>query len=340
MPYLVPDRVNEDLYVILPLFNQIRYQSRWKHYERFAKYVKDSGGILYSVEAAFGERTHASRNDKHEGKEVVDIVKGPYDSTHIRVHVRADDELWLKENLINIGISRLPAHAKYIAWPDGDVIFARPNWVGETIHQLQHYKFVQMFSIAQDLSPSYEPIMTHRSFADCYLKGVMPHQAPGGYYGGKPSGPILWHPGFAWAARREALDEVGGLLDFAILGAGDNHMANCLIGEGLKSVHHGMSQPYKDRVEEWEFKCERFIRRNIGVVEGLLIHFWHGKKKDRRYWDRWEILVRNQFDPNTDIKYDTQGVLQLNDRGDARSIALRDDLRKYFRQRNEDSIDL
>ena len=56
--------------------------------------------------------------------------------------------------------------------------------------------------------------------------------------------------------------------------------------------------------------------------------------------DRWKILTENQFNPNTDIKRDWQGLFQLEDHGDMRSIKLRDDIRKYFRARNEDSIDL
>jgi len=70
------------------------------------------------------------------------------------------------------------------------------------------------------------------------------------------------------------------------------------------------------------------------------VHYWHGRKVDRRYWDRWKAIVQNQFNPNLDLKYDWQGCLQLVDRGERRSIALRDDARRYFRARNEDSIDL
>lgn len=333
--YRPPDHIQEPLYVICPIFNPIRFKSRWKHYHRFAKYMKDSGAILFTVEAAFGERAHAIGD---HGAASIELTRGPEDSYHITVNLRTPYELWLKENLVNIGLTRLPANWKYVAWIDGDVAFARPNWVGDTIHQLQHYRLVQMFSTAQDLGPQYQPLLTHRSFVDCYLKGepILPR----GYYGQGKKGPIMWHPGFAWAARREAVDDLGGLIDWAVLGAGDNHMAHALIGRVMESCHPHMGKGYRDKLLGWQFRADKYIRKNIGCVSGLLVHYWHGKKKDRRYWDRWQILVKHQFDPNLDLKYDSQGCLQLEDRGDERSISLRDDIMAYFRQRNEDSIDV
>ena len=44
----------------------------------------------------------------------------------------------------------------------------------------------------------------------------------------------------------------------------------------------------------------------------------------------------NKYDPVADLKRDWQGLLSL----DRRRTKLRDDIRKYFRARNEDSIDL
>jgi len=222
-------------------------------------------------------------------------------------------------------------------------MFARPNWVGETIQQLQHYRFVQMFSEACDLGPRYATIQRHRGFIWCYTHGVDYQPNPGGYYyppPTRPAGPILWHPGFAWAARREAISAVGGLMEFPILGAADNHMAHALTGMASLSIHPKAHPRYRELVLEWENKAEQHIRRNVGYMSGLLIHFWHGRKVDRRYWDRWRILTDLKYNPDTDIQRDWQGVLQLQDRMEPRSIELRDRIMRYFRSRNEDSIEL
>jgi hypothetical protein len=48
--------------------------------------------------------------------------------------------------------------------------------------------------------------------------------------------------------------------------------------------------------------------------------------------ERWQILRDNNFNPNTDVSYDWQGLPQLN----GNKPKLRDDLRRYFRSRDED----
>lgn len=334
--YHVPDAIHEPLYVITPVFNAPRYKVRYKNYHRFARYIKDSGAILVTVEAAFGERAFAI-------EEECEVSSHPKNTgrNHIHIRVRTSHELWTKENLINIALSRLPADWKYVAWIDSDVVFSRPNWVGETIHQLQHYQMVQMFSHVLDLDPDHQPLTTHQSFMYCYLNGIEKRANHGGYYDGHSgAGGAIWHPGFAWAARREAIDALGCLVDWAILGAGDNHMAHALIGRVHESHHQKIHPNYRKMLAEWQYRADTHIRRNVGYVSGLILHYWHGKKADRRYWDRWKILVDNRYDPEQDIKYDSQGLLQLVDRQTPRSIALRDQIRKYFRERREDSIDV
>lgn len=348
--FITPDYIHEPLYVITAIFNPIRYKSRYKHYERFAKHVKDAGAILYTIEASFGERHHALA----EGESYTATVlpqKAPTAETtfietrsaepHKYIKVTTSHELWVKENLLNIAISNLPPTAKYIAFVDADVQFSRPNWVGETIHQLQHYQVVQMFSDVQDVGPHYNPIQNHKGFMWCFHNGIPKGRNFSNHYyqpARKVGEANMWHPGFAWAWRRGALDAVGRLIDWAILGAADNHMAHALIGRVKESVHPDMHASYKAKLMEWQNQADKHIRHNVGFVSGLLIHYWHGEKKNRQYWNRWNILVRNKYNPSIDIKYDIQGVLQLNDRNNRRSIQLRDEIRQYFRQRNEDDV--
>lgn len=321
------DRIEEPLYVITSLFNPIRYKSRWKLYERFVQHVTDAGAKLVTVEAAFGERAFVAPH-------VDDRAPRPRDHQHVQV--RTSHELWLKENMLNIGVSRLPHDWKYVAFVDADVFFSRPNWVTETIHALQHYSVVQMFSEAVDLGPEHEIIGKHRGFAWCHLNGVEPPPAHT-YYGAiKADGIHKWHPGWAWAFRRDAFDHLGGLIDFAILGAADNHMAKALIHTAADSIHPAVHPNYRKMVLEWEKRADKHIRQNIGYVSGLLQHGFHGPKGNRGYWSRWKILTDNKFDPETDIKRDWQNLYQLTDK----NFKLRDGVREYFRSRNEDSLEI
>jgi hypothetical protein len=327
-----------DLHVVAAITNPERYRTRYDLYRRFADHVVKAGARLTTVEAAFGDRVHRISDDPRV----------------TNIQLRTSSEIWLKENLINIGISRLPADWEYVAWVDADVAFARPDWAEETVHQLQHFAVVQMFSTAQDLSPSYVPFQTHKGFMFQYHQALthpgqplrpctpytpekchMDETVAEAYQRGARTRYEFWHPGFAWAARREAINDVGQLIDWALLGAADHHMALGLVGSAHLSLPGGISAGYRDGVMRWQEKAEEHIRRNVGYVDGMLNHYWHGKKRDRRYIERWDILIRNAFDPHTDLKRDHQGLWQLA----GNKIRLRDDLRHYFRARNEDSID-
>jgi hypothetical protein len=339
--YVVQDGVKDRLFVLTTVFNSQRYKSRLKLYDRFAQMVVDAGAILYTIEVTFGERDAAVDHSAPQGPVDQTRAKSFDGDQHKYIRVQSRDELWLKENAGNLLLHHLPPDAKYIAFMDADVEPVRPNWVGETIQKLQHFQVVQMFSQAVDLGPNHEILKHHRSFADCYHAGLpMPIVPYSGSGGTMVDGVNQWHPGFAWAFRREALEAVGGFIDVAILGSADRHMATGLIGRILDSVPDGVHQSYRDALLEWQTRADRYIRRNVGYMDGLLLHYWHGRKADRAYKTRWQILVERSFDWRSDLKRNVQGLWQLCDHGDERHIGLRDDLRAYFAARNEDATEV
>lgn len=118
------------------------------------------------------------------------------------------------------------------------------------------------------------------------------------------------------------------------------HMAFALVGKAKHGLRNDLHPNYRRRVLAWEGRCERHIRQNVGVMQGTVVHGWHGRKADRRYAERHHMLAQLRFDPDHDLQYDSQGLYQLVDHGDERSIHLRDVLRQHARARNEDSIDL
>ena len=349
-------RMNEgiakDFYVVSVITNPERFKTRARLFKEFMARMDKYAAKLYIVEGAFGDRDY----------EVTD----PTNPRHIQV--RTESEIWHKENLINIGISRLPADWKYVAWIDADVDFMRPDWIQETVHELQHNPVVQMFEDAIDMGPDHEILTVFKSFGYCYKNNlprkfsksekpisdtkIIKHSdtidntlvtnpiktAMGGpyYYDDQTaSSPgTYWHPGYAWAATRDAINTMGGLFDLAILGAGDHHMACCLIGEGEKSIPKGIHNNYRKLVLAWQNRALR-LHKNIGYVKGTICHYWHGKKVNRKYKQRWSILIENNYNPSADVHKDWQGVLTLYPGHET----MRDQIREYFQSRNEDSID-
>jgi len=328
-------------YVITCISNPVRYRSRYNLYRKFAEHIGQLGGKLYTVELATGDRPFE-----------ITQADDPTD-----IQLRSRSELWHKENMLNIALSRLPSDWEYVAWVDADITFQRSDIINETVQQLQHYDFVQMFSTAMDLGPVGQIIGVNYGFGYCYANrndGEIPpllvndklnpnRMTSAPKYNGytvEHKKQIYWHPGFAWAARRDAIDAVGGFFDLGVLGAGDHHMALSLVGRGHEAIPKGMSQDYLNQVFKWQNEAEAKVRRNIGYVPGVVSHAYHGSKANRRYWDRWKILIENDFQPSRDLKRDSQGLFQLVDCADSRLINLRDQIRSYFRQRNEDSIDI
>ncbi len=314
-----PDQIEQPLYVIMVVFNPIRYRTRWKLAEDAIKRVNRSGAILYLAEVAFGHRNF--------------VLTDPNNPQHLQLSTT--HELWLKENIQNLLLQRLPINWRYVAFMDADVALVRDDWANATLHELQHYRVVQMWSEAHDLDSHHRMIQKHKSFAFCHVHHVkQPPNKPEYPYGHGDKGVVYWHPGYCWAYRRESLNAVGGLVDFCVLGSADYHMANGLIGKMESTLGQPVHERFKYQLMRWQEFAEESIKHDIGYVPGALLHYWHGSKTSRRYQDRWKILTETHFNPDLDLKRDWQGLWQLTDR----SLELRDRLQAYSRQRNEDEI--
>lgn len=311
------------LHVCTMVSNPVRYASRPQLFEKFRAQNEGEHIVHWTVEIAYGKRPFSvtQRDNRHH------------------LQIRTSHEIWHKENALNLLFAHVLSEdpdAEYFAWVDADVTFARPDWAYETIQQLQHFDVVQMFSHAQDVGPKCEPIgkQPAKGFVWSYYNepAFMRSPARFGYS-------VDGHPGYAWAARRSALDAFGGLIDFAICGGADRHMACGLIGTIERSTPtitktiDELAPNFRAGLYLWQERALA-LQKNVGYVDGLLNHHWHGKKKDRKYGDRWRVYTENGYDPLRHLCRDSQGLYQLT--GTAK---LRDDLRSYFRARNEDSID-
>lgn len=316
------------LHVVAVVSNPVRYHSRYRLYHNFKNHMRESGVHLTTVELAFGDRPWE--------------VTHPENPDHLQL--RTNCEIWHKENMINLGIqhlTRMRPDWRYVAWIDADVRFLRDDWAAETVHALQHYAIVQPWTRGIDMGPTGEPFATSKSFISCYLEKLRMTADPNCPYG--PYG--YWHSGYAWAARRDAIEKIGLLIDYAILGSADFYMAWSLINklsgnlyndvDSLPARKKGFTKAYMDMLFGWQARAQ-VLQANLGVVEGTLMHYWHGKKKQRQYNTRENILIFNDYDPHLDLYRDSQGLWNLTNR----NPKLRDDIRFYFRQRNEDSIDL
>lgn len=317
----------EQMFVVLVMSNTPRYKRRWELFKKTASRIKASGIDVVCVELAFGHRNFMT--DSSDPK---------------NLQLRTIEEFWHKENLINLGIAhgrRLWPNKKMVAWIDADCFpigKTMKQWFEETWHQLQHYEFVQMWEWLQPLDYDHNPLCSpNPSFMSNYIKWGTP------YPKSKVEGyPKQWgSPGLAWAANlRTGLDKIGGIGDVGITGGGDWYLAHALISDlPFQDFKKGGYQPqYVDYWEHRQELCDKWIKRDVGFVKGLYGHWFHGKIVNRQYNTREQILVKGKFRPDRDLKRDHQGLWQLET--DTREqMWMRDELRRMFRARNEDSID-
>lgn len=313
---------NSTLYVIGVLENSVRYHTRFRLFEEWVQRMKATPNVkLVLVELAFGDRHHEC---------------DPQDPDITYIKVRGNSELFHKENMINIALRALPPDYSYACICDTDIAFENEDWALETIHQLQVYPVVQPFEQCADMTARGSILQVHQSFGKLHATGVkMQRNAQEVYQHG--------HPGYALAFRKEVIEAVGGrFLDSCILGSGDHSTILAMVGRASDSFPQGVHKNYEKIILDWEKKIFKVVNGDIGYTEGSIKHFFHGPKQafrsggkevGRAYISRWKILLENQFDPEEDIYYNKDGIIELT----GSKPKLTNDIRSYLRARREDS---
>lgn len=302
-------KIEDKLHVIAVISNPCQYARRYILAREFIKRMEQEDSvILYVVELAYWDQKY--------------YVTEKGNKRHLQL--RSSVPLWHKENMINLGVKKLlPPTWRAFAWIDADIEFESTTWASDALKVLNGSKdIIQIFSHAVDMDHKKDAMSIFPSFGFQYSKGST--------YG--KSGINMWHPGFAWACTRKAYEKMDGLYEKSILGAGDHNMALSFIENGLKSLNENTTQDYKDSVVEFEKRAQTL---RLGYVPGVIRHYFHGTKKNRKYSERWKILVDTQYSPRLHITYDKNGLLVPTS---TCPKVLLTDIMTYFSERNEDEF--
>jgi hypothetical protein len=298
--------IDETLHVIAVISNPCNYARRYILAREFQRRMSECENVtLYVVELAYGTQKFYVTDSKNK--------------QHLQI--RGDTPLWHKENMINIGIRKLlPKNWRAVAWIDADIEFENPYWALDTLRILNGCRdVVQLFSHAIDMDKQQDAMSIFPSFGYQYNRQRK-----------RGDGINMWHPGFAWACTRRAYDKMGGLYDLSILGAGDHHMSFAFIGKSDKTLNINTTWEYKESVETFQ---QRVKNLRLGYVPGVIRHYYHGSKKNRKYLERWQILVKHAYNPLVHVKLNNDGLLVPSD---SCPQGLLDDILGYFLERNED----
>lgn len=322
----VPTRLPGSFWGIVTYFNPAGYQNKHSNLQRFSEGVRAQGLKLMIVEATFDGQRPAMRDE--------------YADTVVRRH--ASSVLFLKENLVNIGVAELPADCDKVAWLDADVLFENPNWVQETAERLEQYQIVQPFSEACWLHPG-------QTWApkNYFRFGAYEGQSMQGMGASLATLPAEFrldalndfmkhgHTGFGWTGRRELLAK-HRLYERQILGHNDVVFSQAIFGnhEYWKTRKYVSEMPgtLSDHQSRWSREFFGSVQGSVSFTPGRVFHLWHGTMKKRYYGDRFKMLAENSFDPERDLTLDAQGCLVWN----TDKTELIQKVGAYFRARKEE----
>ncbi len=295
-PKVLPESLPGKLWALTCYFNPEGYRSKRDNFRRFREGLAQQGVPLFAVELAFDDRA---------------FELGPQDAEGL-LQVRCGSEglLWQKERLLNLGLKALPADCDKVAWLDADILFSRPDWAEATAEALQRYVCVQCFTLSVRLRP--DEVDTPAQ--DLEL-GASEHQVLHSMaLGHALHGPdcldrylLHGHSGYAWAGRRRVLER-HGFYDCNILGNADLNIGHALLGGPAAIRAERLSTAAQGHVRAWADAIYTDVQGSVGYIDGLVRHLWHGTKQDRRYHERLEVLVDEDFDPATDLELNAQGL--------------------------------
>lgn len=306
---VISARSKRSLWAITSYFNWYHFATKRSNYEQFRRGFARFGGALLTVECALHGEAFELENT---GDDII--------------HVRTNSMMWQKERLLNIALEHLGPECRYVAWLDCDVLFHNAQWQVEVIRTLESACVVQLFSRvvrlsrgASELSPDSNLRVSFMRAIEDAIEGRMPPR-PG-------------DPGFAWAARREVLEQIHGLYDACIVGGADRLMAQAWFGAcHLPASQLIASGHLRSHYEAWAKEVHRLVHGNVSCIQGDLFHLWHGEISNRNYYERHNKLAVFGFNPQTDIAVNEQGCWEWN----SAKPELHSWMEQYFMGRRED----
>jgi hypothetical protein len=299
--------IDDVLHVVAVLSNPCQYKKRVSLMRDFMRRMEfENHVVLYIVELAYGNQPFS--------------ITSPLCPRHLQL--RTSVPLWHKENMINIGIRQLlPPDWKAVAWIDSDIDFENHSWAIDCLKILNGCRdIVQLFSHALDMDTQQEVMNIFNSFSFKYEREMPYNHKPNNY----------WHPGYAWACNRTAFERMGGLFDLGILGSGDHIMSFCFTHRGILSIISDFHPEYKQAVLDYQQKVKSL---RLGYVPGVIRHFFHGSKINRKYIERNQILLKYSWRPSM-VTRDSNGLLQP--KPVFFPVEFQSEIMNYFLQRNED----
>jgi hypothetical protein len=312
--------VHDELWAITCYFNPAKYRNRRTNYQVFRQHLNVP---LVTVELAF---------DGH-----FELAKS---NAEILIQISGGDVMWQKERLLNIAIEALPKSCEFVVSLDCDVIFQRTDWALQVCRGLNEVPLLQPYSLVHHL-PQGQPLeqwrttrpspMVRPSVAWLIAQGISVAECLGNPLAGVPG---IRAPGHAWAMRRDEILR-HRFYDSCIIGGGDTALACAAYGafDILPMLHTENDRAFQHYLR-WAEPFHDSIQGRVSLVNGDLLHLWHGEMKDRLCRLRHRELAAYEFDPSEDIVLDENQCWRWN----TPKRSMHEYVADYFVARMEDGV--
>jgi hypothetical protein len=298
----------DKLWIITTYFNPLRSKAREKAYLSFIAGMARAGVCIGFELMPVGMDVPMIRMFDHH------------------LELTSPDILYYKQNLFNIALKRLPSEAKYVSWMDCDIAFVRPDWAEATVAALKENDIVQMFSQVYDLNSNCEidgDLLWSAAFRARHLRAT-------------PQQNEINPTDFAWAAKREVLDNIGGLVDvYPTIVGSDEFMAAAMLGGRTKLLNLYAKKYYELQgkvIKPWEDWAMKLQGAKVGYVDGLLLHYYHGKRDNRGYGTQWDLFQKHYHELDKLLYRDEVGLWRWCDP----ECEYAKEMRTWFESRKED----
>ena len=239
--------------------------------------------------------------------------------------VHSNSYMFYKEQLLNKLEKVVPEQYTKLVCMDGDIIFDSPDWVDQVSISLNTYDIIQPYNQACWLTPDNTKI---RSKKRSYAYGIVHKKV-------RVSTKFInmYHPGFAWAFKRDIYRKIGGFYERAIIGNGDtlfvfNFMYDKIPETWIRDVLNT-----RITIEKWpEYHSKiKEVNPTMGYLTNKALHLFHGVTENRQYKTRYKSashLLTGTWDDQITLNKD--GLFEF------KNPELNATLLEYFKRRNED----
>lgn len=277
------------LWVIAPIysFNQEKTPLLYQLHYNFRDYCQSIGMSFCAIEG------------------IKEDLKQPYIATRpnnepYEMQVKLYDEDYIRENLLNVAIRKLPDDWEYVAWIDAHQVFTNSYWWEESIVKMEKNASVQLFQTVSRLNARNQTM--YRKKAVIYSTLLV-----------TDIDNCWWlEYGNAYGITKDLYRQIGTIMDICIATGCDLSYVKASIPIDTRFSLLYYQHAYAPQFEPWINHTRSVFKDSRAAVRGEIVHLEH------EHYINYDIVpkafAQEGFNVTTDIARDKDFVIYLTNK--------------------------